>query len=98
MRGHGHNWEGTSGAAEADMLTEILAEVKQAGFDTTELITDKDSSVNAIYTATISPKTQLRTAEIIQQKRCIKTCRKYNVSRNSCRRQTASLQCRGVHV
>ena len=46
---HGHNWEGTSGAAESDTLAEILGEVKQAGFNIIELITDKDSSVNTIY-------------------------------------------------
>ncbi len=48
-RGVGHNWEGTSGGAEADMYNEILYEVKEAGFKITEMVTDKDSSMNAIY-------------------------------------------------
>ena len=47
--GPGHNWEGTSGAAESDMLCEILMEVKQAGFVMSELIADHDSTVNRIY-------------------------------------------------
>ena len=48
-RGPGHNWEGTSGGAEGDMLDEILGKVKAAGFDVKEIVTDKDSSMNAIY-------------------------------------------------
>jgi len=48
-RGHGHNWEGTSGGAEADMLDEVLGRVKAAGFVIREMITDKDSSTNAIF-------------------------------------------------
>ena len=47
--GVGHNWEGTSGGAEADMFDDILKEVKQAGLTITEMVTDKDSSMNAIY-------------------------------------------------
>ena len=38
-RGPGHNWEGTSGGAEGDML----------GFSIKEIITNKDSSTNAIF-------------------------------------------------
>ena len=48
-RGAGHNWEGTSGGAEADMYDEILLAVKEAGFNISEVVTDKDSSMNAIY-------------------------------------------------
>lgn len=48
-RGPGHNWEGTSGGAESDMLTSILRKVSEAGFELKEIITDKDSSMNATY-------------------------------------------------
>ena len=48
-RGSGHNWEGTSGGAEGDMFNEIMRKVKEAGFVVREIITDKDSSMNAIY-------------------------------------------------
>lgn len=48
-KGHGHNWEGTSGGAEGDMLDEILGKVQAAGFVISEIVTDKDSSMNAIY-------------------------------------------------
>ncbi len=43
------NWEGTSDGAEADMFDDMLSEVKDAGFTVTEMVTDKDSSMNAIY-------------------------------------------------
>ena len=45
-RGTGHNWEGTSGGAEGNMLDEVMGKVKDAGFS---IITDKDSSTNAIF-------------------------------------------------
>ena len=48
-RGVGHNCEGTSGGAEADMFDGILKEAKQAGFVISEMVSDKDSSMNAIY-------------------------------------------------
>ena len=48
-RGLGHNLEGTTGAAEADMFQEILSEVRRSGFVIKEIVTDKDSSMNAIY-------------------------------------------------
>ena len=48
-RGEGHNWEGTSAGAEADMFDQILLEVKEAGFTVTEMVTDKDSSMISIY-------------------------------------------------
>ena len=35
----GHNWEGTSGGAEADMFDDILKEVKQAGLTISEMVT-----------------------------------------------------------
>ena len=41
----GHNWEGTSAGAEADMFNEA----KEAGFVISEMVTDKDSSMNSIY-------------------------------------------------
>ena len=37
-RGSGHNWEGASGGAEADMFNDILTKARQAGF----VITDGD--------------------------------------------------------
>ena len=48
-RGPDHNWEGTSGGAEGDMFEEIMGRVKAAGFVVQEVITDKDSSMNAIF-------------------------------------------------
>ena len=48
-RGSGHNWEGTCGGAEADMFNDILTKAQQAGFIISEMVTDKDSSMNAIY-------------------------------------------------
>ena len=48
-RGPGHNWEGTSGGAESDIFNEILGDVRDCGFNIAEMVTDKDSSVNAIY-------------------------------------------------
>lgn len=48
-RGPGHNWSGTSGGAEGDMLEEIHGKVRAEGFVVSEIVTDKDSSMNAIY-------------------------------------------------
>lgn len=48
-RGAGHNWEGTSAGAEGDMFDELMGKIKDAGFVVQEVITDKDSSMNAIY-------------------------------------------------
>ena len=48
-RGLGHTWEGTSGGAEGDMFEEILGKVKAAEFNIKEIITDRDSSMNAIF-------------------------------------------------
>lgn len=48
-RGPGHNWEGTSAGAEADMFSDLLGKVKEEGFNISEIITDKDSSSNAIF-------------------------------------------------
>ena len=48
-RGPGHNWEGTSGGAEGDMFDDVLKMVKEEGFNIKEIITDKDSSTNAIF-------------------------------------------------
>ncbi len=41
--------EGTSGGAEGDMLEEVLSKVNAANFVVKELITDKDSTTNAIF-------------------------------------------------
>jgi hypothetical protein len=41
--------EGTSGGAEGDMMDDILAKVRDAGFVVSEIVTDKDTSMNAIY-------------------------------------------------
>ena len=49
-RDEGHNWEGTSNGAESDMLDSILRKVRKEGFILSEIVTDKDSSVNEIYT------------------------------------------------
>ena len=48
-RGPGHNWEGTSAAAEGDMLDDILGKAKAEGFHVAEIVADKDSSMNAIF-------------------------------------------------
>ncbi len=48
-KGPGHNWSGTSGGAEADMLDELLGKAKDDGMVVTEIITDKDTSVNGIF-------------------------------------------------
>ena len=48
-RGSHHNWEGTSNRAEADMFDDILGEVVKADFTVSEMVTDKDSSMNSIY-------------------------------------------------
>lgn len=48
-RGSGHNWEGTSNGAEANMFDELLKKVKDENFVIQEIVTDKDSSGNAIF-------------------------------------------------
>ena len=48
-RGASYNWDGTSGGAEAGMFDEILTEARENGFTIKEIVTDKDSSMNAIY-------------------------------------------------
>ena len=48
-RGIGHNWEGTSAGAEGNMYDEMLEKVKAADFIIKEIVTDKDSSGNAIF-------------------------------------------------
>ena len=40
-KGPGHNWEGISGGPESDMFDEVMGKVKDAGFNITEIITDK---------------------------------------------------------
>ena len=48
-RGPGHNWEGTSNGAEGNMFDELLEKVKADGFVIKEIVTDKDTSGNAIF-------------------------------------------------
>ena len=48
-RGTGHNWAGTSSGAESDMLEEVLGKVKESDFVVQEIVTDKDSTTNAIF-------------------------------------------------
>ncbi len=48
-RGVGHNCEGTFGEVDAGMYNEILSAVKEAGYNIMEMVTDKDSSMNATY-------------------------------------------------
>ena len=80
-RGLGHNWEGTSGGAEGHMFDELIGKVKEAGFVITEMITDKDSSVNAIfckyfpestitYCANHCAKTMHRDLQQVKQVKC----------------------------
>lgn len=42
-------WEGTSGRAEGHMFEELCEKVGGAGFQIKEIITDKDSALNAIF-------------------------------------------------
>ena len=80
-RGSGHNWKGTSGGAEGDRFNKILGKVSAAGFILREIITDKDSSVNAIfcrhfpegtitYCSNHCAKTLHRDLQKIKQNRC----------------------------
>ena len=80
-RGNGHNWEGTSAGAEGDMLDELIGKAKDAGFMISEIITDKDSSVNSIFTkhfpegtitycANHSAKTMHKDLQKIKQYKC----------------------------
>ena len=48
-RGPGHNWSGTSAGTEADMLHELLGKARQDGLVVQEVITDKDTSINATF-------------------------------------------------
>ena len=48
-RGPGHNWSCTSAGAEADMLDELLGKVRQDGLAVQEIVSDKDTSVNATF-------------------------------------------------
>ena len=48
-KGPGHNWSGTSGRAEADMLDELLGKAEENGLVVQEMVTDKDTSINATF-------------------------------------------------
>ena len=48
-RGHGHNWEGTSNGTEGSMFDELLNKAKDEGVVIDEIVTDKDTSGNAIF-------------------------------------------------
>ena len=41
--------EGTSGGSEGEMFNELMEKVKLAGFNITEVVVDKDTSINAIF-------------------------------------------------
>lgn len=45
-RGKGSNWEGTSSAAEEDMLDELLCKVKSEEYVINQIIMDHDTSAN----------------------------------------------------
>lgn len=80
-RGHGHNWEGTSAGAESDMFDELISKAKDSDFIIREIVTDKDSSVNSIYTkhfpegiitycANHSAKTMHKDLQKVKQSKC----------------------------
>ena len=48
-KGPEHNWSDTSGGAEADMLDELLRKAKEDGLVVQEMVTDKDTSINATF-------------------------------------------------
>ena len=48
-RGPGHNWSGTSAGAEANTLDELLGKVRQDRLVVQEMVSDKDTSVNATF-------------------------------------------------
>ena len=48
-RGNGHNWEETSNGMEGSMFDELLNKAKDEGFVIDEIVTDKDTSGNAIF-------------------------------------------------
>ena len=48
-RGNGHNWEGTSNGMEGSMFDELLNKAKDEGFVIDEIVTDKNTSGNAIF-------------------------------------------------
>ena len=80
-RGPGHNWSGTSAGAEADMLDELLGKVRQDGLVVQEMVSDKDTSVNATfcrhfpegtvtYCSNHSAKTLHKNLEKIKRNKC----------------------------
>ena len=48
-KGPEHNWSDISGRAEADMLDELLGKAKEDGLVVQEMVTDKDTSINATF-------------------------------------------------
>ena len=80
-RGPGHNWRGTSAGAEVDMLDELLDKVRQDGLVVQEMVSDKDTSVNATfcrhfpegtvtYCSNHSAKTLHKNLEKIKRNKC----------------------------
>ena len=48
-RGPGHNWSSSSAGTEADMLNELLGKARLDGLVVQEVVTDKDTSINATF-------------------------------------------------
>lgn len=94
-RGNQHNWEGTSGGAEGDMLDEVLKRAKDEGFNVREIVTDKDSSVKSIYLdyfpegivtfcSNHSSKTFHRDLQKIKQGKCQVNCHPLQMGQKMC--------------
>ena len=75
-RGAGHNWEGTSAGTEGDMFDELIGKAKAAGFVVCEVITDKDSSMNAIYCKHFPEGTITYCANHCAKRRCTRICKR----------------------
>ncbi len=74
-RGAGHNWKGTSAAAEGDMFDDILGKVKADNITIREVITDKDSSVNGIFCRHF-PEGTITYCSNHVQRHCTRTCKR----------------------
>ena len=74
-RGPGHNWSGTLAGAEANMLDELLGKVRQDGLVVQEMVSDKDTSVNATFCRHF-PEGTSHTAPTIARRPCTKIWKK----------------------
>lgn len=63
-RGRGHNWDGTSGAAESDMLDHILRDVKEAGWLQSNRDRDRQGQFCQIHLPSVFPRGP---SDILQQ-------------------------------